>query len=354
MATVISKSRLLFALRLVFAATLLFLIFRLVDLQSLSGALASVRPEPILGSLFLMLANYCFKTYRWALLLWIRRPDIPFIQLARFNFVSIFLGSLLPSSLSADVVRIYYVSRYASDPRPAISSLIVDRMIGTFALALVTLVAFLTLLYSHLIPVGLAWSYSIVVALVVMLLIPLTLSNTTFLRAIVRVFEFCTGKELHTLVQDIFDHFRSYTGSVLVLTKVLSLAVLNLVIAALEFYLIAKGLGAQVSLTYFLLFVPLVIFLATLPVSIGGLGLVEGGLLFFFSRVGLALEVCLATALLYRTLQLACMIPGAVLYLLNGFAVRTLPDSLQDHGAPAEPSHLPYLARRPRGGSDCL
>lgn len=301
-----------------------------------------------------MLVNYCLKTYRWALLLWVRRPDISFVQLARFNFVSIFLGSLLPSSLSADIVRIYYVSRSTSDPRPAISSLFVDRLIGTFALALVTLVAFLTLLHTDLIPLGMAWSYSIVAALLIMLLIPLTLSNTAVLRAIMRLLEFCTRKQLRTLVQDIFNHFQSYTTAVLVLIKVLSLAIINLVIAALEFYLIAKAFGAEVSLTYFLLFVPLVIFLATLPLSIGGLGLVEGGLLFFFSRVGLSLEVCLATALVYRTLQLTCMIPGAGLYLFNGLAVAGLPASLQNHGTPAEPSHVPYLARRLRGGSDGL
>jgi len=110
----------------------------MVDFHHMGVTLASVKPQLIIVGLSIMLLNYCLKTYRWALILWVRRPDISFGRLARFNFVSIFLGSFLLSSVSADIARVYYVSQHTADPRAAISSIFADRIIGTFSLAIVT------------------------------------------------------------------------------------------------------------------------------------------------------------------------------------------------------------------------
>jgi hypothetical protein len=35
--------------------------------------------------------------------------------------------------------------------------------------------------------------------------------------------------------------------------------------------------------------------------------------------------MCLGTSLVYRALQLACLLPGAVIYLCNGASVKELP-----------------------------
>jgi uncharacterized protein (TIRG00374 family) len=311
-------------LRLAVAVLLVATLVSMVDFHHMGVTFASVKPHPVIAGLLIMLLNYCLKTYRWASILWIRRPDIPFGQLARFNFVSIFLGSFLPSSVSADIVRVYYVSRHTADPRPAISSIFADRIIGTFSLAIVTIAAFLVLLAIELFPMGSILSYGIGATLLLTLGLPLTLGNTAVLNAITRLFERFAGKRLFVNVQDLSDHLRSYRNQALVMTKVLSLAFVNLFIAVLEFYFIAAAFSTQVSIGYFFIFIPLVIFLATLPVSIGGMGLMEAGLVFFFSKAGMPLEMCVGTALVYRGLQLTCLLPGAAIYMFDGFSVKQL------------------------------
>jgi glycosyltransferase 2 family protein len=318
------KSGMFFYLRLGIAVLLLVILVSLVDLHQMGLTLASVKPHIIAAGLLCMLLNYCLKTYRWAFILWIRRPDIPFAQLARFNFVSIFLGNFLPTSISADIVRVYYVSRHTTDPRAAVSSIFADRIIGTFALAIVTIVAFLVLKETGLFPIGSVVSYGIVGFLLLMLALPLTLRNTAVLHGIRWLLDRLVGRKLFESVQDMAEHLRLYGNQGAVMTKVLALSFLNLVIAVLEFYLIAKAFSAQVPIGYFFLFIPLVIFLATLPVSVGGMGLVEAGLVFFFSKVGMPVEMCLGAALVYRALQMTCMLPGAAIYLFNGFSVKQL------------------------------
>jgi hypothetical protein len=88
----VGKRRIFFLLRLGFAVFLLVVLVSMVDLRQMGLMFASVNPEPIIAALLIMLLNYGLKTYRWAAILWVPRPDISFAQLARFNFVSIFLG----------------------------------------------------------------------------------------------------------------------------------------------------------------------------------------------------------------------------------------------------------------------
>jgi glycosyltransferase 2 family protein len=318
------KPGITFYLRLGIGVLLLVILVSMIDLHQMGLTLASVKPHLVAAGLLCMLVNYCLKSYRWALILWIRRPDIPFAQLVRFNFVSIFLGNFLPTSISADIVRVYYVSRHTTDPRAAVSSIFADRVIGTFALAIVTIVAFLVLKETDLFPIGSMVSYGIVGFLFLMLALPLALRSTPVLQGIRWLLDRLVGRKLFESVQDMAEHLRSYANQGAVMTKVLALSFLNLLIAVLEFYLIAKAFSAQVPIGYFFLFIPLVIFLATLPVSVGGMGLVEVGLVFFFSKIGMPVEMCLGTALVYRALQLTCMLPGAAIYLFNGFSIKQL------------------------------
>jgi glycosyltransferase 2 family protein len=314
----------LFFLRLGIAILLLVILVSMVDFHRMGLTMASVKPHLIVAALAIMLVNYCLKTYRWASIVWIRRPDIQFVQLARFNFVSIFLGNFLPTSISSDIVRVYYVSRHTADPRAAVSSIFADRIVGTFALALVTTVSFLVLNQTGLFPIGSVVSYGIVAILLLTLGFPLSLRNTAVLDGIRWLLDRLVGRKLFESVQDMAEHLRLYGNQAAVMTKVLSLSFLNLFIAVLEFYLIAKAFSAQVPIGYFFLFIPLVIFLATLPVSVGGMGLIEAGFVFFFSRAGMPVEMCFGTALVYRALQLTCMLPGAAIYLVNGFSVKQL------------------------------
>ena len=138
-----AKTSAFFYLRLAFGALLLLFLFRLVEFDRLALTLSTVKPQLLVAAFLAMLLNYGVKTYRWASILRFQRPDLSFGQVARFNFVSVFLGNFLPSNLSSDIVRIYYISRHTAAPGVAISSIFADRIIGNFAVALATVAAFL-------------------------------------------------------------------------------------------------------------------------------------------------------------------------------------------------------------------
>ena len=313
-----------FYLRLTVGAVLLVLLFRLVDFDLLATTLLSVKPHFIFASFLAMLLNYGVKTYRWALILRIPRPDLSFGQVARFNFVSIFLGNFLPTNLSSDFVRIYYISRQTADRGAAISSIFADRIIGNFAVAITTVAAFLTLKQTGIFDMGSLLSYGVVLFLLLSIAVPVLLQHPRVISLVRKVLDRFFPKKLFTMLREMSRHLVLYRNQMAALTQVLALAFLNVMIVVFEFYFIAQGFSAQISIEYFFLFIPLLIYLSMLPVSVGGIGLLEAGLVLFFSRVGMPLETCLSTALSFRVLQLGCALPGAMIYLFGDLSSREL------------------------------
>ena len=324
------RSTVFFYLRLAFGGLLLAALFRMLDIHSLLLTLASVKPQLVALALLTMTVNLLIKTYRWGFILRMHRPDISFGEIARVNFLSLFIGSFLPTSLSYDMVRIYYVSRRATDPRVAISSIFADRIIGNFSVAITAMLVFAILNITGLFRVGPLLSFGMTMFLLVSLALPLVLRNSAVADGAATFLNRFTGQRLFDGVQELTEHLLLYWNQAPLMSKALALAFLNLGIAVLEFYLIAQAFSAPVSIHYFFLFIPLVVLFSMLPVSIGGIGLVEAGLIFFFVNVGMPAETCLSIALIHRALQLVCQLPGAAIYMFEG-GLRT---STQEAGHP--------------------
>ena len=307
-----------FWLRAALGGLLILIVLRMIDYQRLMATLISVQPQVIAVALLVMMLNFIIKTYRWSFVLRSQRPDITFLQLARLNFASLFLGNFLPTSISYDIVRVYYVSKCAVDPRVAISSIFADRLIGHFSIAMSALLAFVALKLTGVFAIGPVFSFGIGAFLLLSLGLPLALCNRRVANALRSVLDRFSGRKVFESVQDFSKHLFFYWEHAPVLGKALGIAFLNLLLAVFEYYLIGVAFSAQVSLAYFFLFIPLVIFLSMLPVSVSGIGLVEGGLVLFFSQVGMPPEMCLGLAMLHRALQLVCILPGGAVYILDG------------------------------------
>lgn len=312
------RSKSFFYLRLGFGVLLLAALFRMLNLESLVLTLASVNPGLIALGLLAMMGNLLVKTYRWGLILRRQRPDISFGRLVRLNFATLFVGNFLPTSFSHDFVRIYYVTRGTGDARAAISSIFADRVIGNLSVAVAAVSAFVALKLMGLLPIGPLLSYGVLAFLLASLALPLVLLNATVIGALRSLLDRFAGRKLYSSVQDLSAHLLFYRKQAALMGKALAVAFLNLAIAVLEFYLIARSLAAPAALHHFFLFIPLVILFSMLPVSVGGLGLLEAALVFFFTGVGMSAEVSISIALIHRAMQLTCLLPGGALYLWKG------------------------------------
>lgn len=86
---------------------------------------------------------------------------------------------------------------------------------------------------------------------------------------------------------------------------------LNFVAAA---WALGRGLGLGLPAPAYLAFIPLVIAVTILPISVGGWGLREGLLVGLMTRAGVPAETALAFSLLFGATSTAASLPGLVLW----------------------------------------
>lgn len=100
-----------------------------------------------------------------------------------------------------------------------------------------------------------------------------------------------------------------------VLSYLLSFACQGIFITGM--WLVGRDLGITCSAKYYYVFFPIAWMVGAIPVSVGGIGVWEGVLIFFFVSVGAAREQANILAVFHRALWLFGSLPGVVIHLLG-------------------------------------
>jgi len=98
----------------------------------------------------------------------------------------------------------------------------------------------------------------------------------------------------------------------------LALSLLSHLTTILAAWLIALALHVHVGIGHFFVYVPLIVVLSMIPVSINGIGLRESGYVFFFTKVGVSAESAMAMSLVFLALTLVLGMVGGVVWVLRG------------------------------------
>jgi uncharacterized protein (TIRG00374 family) len=91
----------------------------------------------------------------------------------------------------------------------------------------------------------------------------------------------------------------------------------------LNIWVIAQALGIQLSLLYVAGVVPLVFLMARLPVSINGLGVYDGILMFFMSMVGIAEVEAIAITFVGRIMDIISWLPWWMAQVLGSVSTQS-------------------------------
>lgn len=303
-----------FWLKLVVSIALLALLLTRTDLQSLGTLFRSLRVPIFFGSILLYLLTQLLSTVRWRCLLQAEKIHLSFWRLTLLYFEGMFFNLMLPTAIGGDLVRGYRVSRLTERREASLASILVERLSGFAALAIIACIAILPV-YAHVNDPLIAWltvgSAAGMVALIASLLSDRL--QALFLRLLhgVGLGRFHDAvHRLYEAVQQYWTHRRT-----LLLALGLSLILQSLVITI--FYLISQALNLSVPFRYFFLFVPLISVISMLPISIAGLGLREGSAVYLFTKVGLDSASALSLSLLWFAVTALCSGLGGIAFLIG-------------------------------------
>jgi uncharacterized protein (TIRG00374 family) len=302
------------------------------------AATAQAQLTPIVIAIVLVLIDRTLMAWRSLLLL---RPfpaanRVAFRDLMHVFFVSTFVGSFLPASVGADAVRATGLARLQVPLADAIASVFMDRVLGVLSIlvmGVVGLVLAQDLPQRGLIVAGLAATGAACAAVSV-----LTFS-TRGAAFIVALLEKLPSEKLHRAGRALIDAVRRYASCHGLLAWVLICSVGVQILRIIQAYFLGRALGIEAGLETYFAFIPIILIVMLLPITINGLGTSQAGFVALFAHAGVASAPAFALSVLFVALGIVGNLPGGFLYLWQGLGPAAPPT------APAAPVSDPSHAR---------
>jgi uncharacterized protein (TIRG00374 family) len=297
------------------SVTLLVLLLYTLDITQIVDSVRESRWWAIPLAVALQLLLFSLANVRWWVLLNYHACGYRPVTLLAPYFIGVFFNNVLPTTLGGSLFRMYYIYRDNHDVVVAASPIITERLLGFVAMIAVAavIVSFLSseLAYVRVLANILPWLLAF--ALTALALIGSRRTFRYVQAALARLHRFKVVATMLHLVEAVHTYL-AHPGLV---AQVFAISVCLQVMSASVFYLLGLGLGATLALPDYLVIVPLVFVAATLPVSIGGLGVREAAAVSLFVAAGMSPGHAGALAFLYLVVLFLSSAPG--LYLLLTF-----------------------------------
>ncbi len=247
---------------------------------------------------------------RWIIFIRALGLKVSIASVTNCFFIGLFFNLFLPSSTGGDVVKTIGLFRDTADKARVVASVVADRLSGFVSIVMVALVAFIfgyRFVNDNSLLIFIAILASVSGGLVIFLF------NETLFSFICRIFD-----RLPKIKESFMRlHFAIVLlkGKPKTLLAAVACSSLSQAILACIFFLVAKGLHQEIPLIYFLIFVPLICVISSLP-SIGGLGVREGGAAYLFAKVGVETSVIVSISLVSFLFMVVMGLIGGLVYIV--------------------------------------
>lgn len=300
------------AAKLAVSGLLIWYLLGQVDLPAARDRLLQVAPGMLVLGIAIILVQTVLATLRWGAVLKAIGSALSFVAALRLFFIGAFFSQTLPSSVGGDGVRIYLAYRAGLPLGAAINGVMLERVATLIALVAVVIATQPFLLArvggevaGWLVPVVIAFSLAALAAVLVLSLLDRLPEGLRRWRLV---------RGLAVLAGDTRKVFLAPRQT----SIVLGWSALSHLNVTLALFVLALGLGLEVSLMDCLALFPPVLLVTALPISIAGWGVREGAMVAAFGLVGVPAEGALVLSLLFGLVAMAVSLPGGLVWLMSG------------------------------------
>ncbi len=325
-----NKKIILLIIRIVVSISLIAYLIK-TQLKDLSGIIKILKSSNKI-LLLLSLSTHVFGTwitaFRWKTLLNTQNVRLGIGTLSITVLIGQFFNNILPTSIGGDVFRTYDASKKAGIPMGTSASIIlVERFSGVVSAAVYAVAAlFLGFTAIGNQPVIIP----IIIFFIVTIIIAFLIINPSVFK-LGRIFNrFRLMRKLREKLSNVYNTLTSFKKYKLVLIRVLIYSFLLQFSVILNYYLAARALGINLTLTAFIFIVPVVAIIAMIPISIGGIGLRESSIVFIMVALGVANDKAALCSLLILFMLVLVGIVGGIIYVIRPYFERRLKRTVQD------------------------
>jgi glycosyltransferase 2 family protein len=317
-------------IRLLISIGLIAFLLITVDFGDMRASLARSNGYYLLAALLVALGDRLIMAYKWNHLLRAKGIDIPLRRITGTYWISTFLGLFLPATVGGDAIRAYAISKGGQKGRDIISSIVIERIFGILALLIFVLISIVLSIYVF----GESffdniWNLFGIILFFLFFLSAFTYIslNKSLLQKVYRVIERrlpkLNGNKWVGKIREIYQSYLAYQEHKQALGVFLLLSFLENLFPIFWTYFLSLAFNIHVPLMYIFILVPIVLVLVRLPISIDGIGIKEGAFVYFLSLIGIPSSDALLLGIASHVLAVVSILPGGVLYGLNGLGVRS-------------------------------
>ena len=285
-------------------------------LDSLSRLQSS---ESILYIILALLFSFSDKLLRiWNFKLVLERSNIciPYPRLVNISFISMFFGFFLPGGAGPDIARIIQLKKYSQGLAKSASATMWVNIATVLAAGVLTFIsAQLSLLFDlpfdhQLLKFVILFSLALLVGGGLVL----NRWSQRFVRFFVEDVLLKSKSVLHRLAVKFLDVFSSQIGA-LVLPKAIAISVVVLLLAGIRTYFLSEAIGLNISVIFYLIVLPLILFLTMIPVSFAGIGVREYSFVYFLGTAAVPETDAFLLGLMVTMVNILLSTVGGIVYL---------------------------------------
>jgi len=279
------KKFFIFVLKFIFSLSIIaFILVKKTPISDIGASIKEANLFLIGLSFSLHSLGLFISAYRWQILIHAQGDHVPLGFLAKSYLVGNFFNLFLPSRFGGDIVRIWDGSRHSKSVLKSTAIVFVERLSGIIVLLIFALgVSLIRLDIAQRLPViwislGVGFlGLSAILCFFLPLtkkLIDLIPQSGVFGKTKRKIFEF---REIVFVYKEKKQAF----------LKALFWAFLLQINVILHYYLVGKALHIDIPLIDYFIFIPIVLILLTIPITINGLGLREALYMTIFASYGI-------------------------------------------------------------------
>lgn len=278
-----------------------------------------LQPGPFLLGLALIAGTYFFATERWRVLLQTQGLELKTWPLIKLTMIGVFFNFAIPGGVGGDIVKAYYFYRDQKESKSvALSSVLVDRILGLFTM---TVMAFVVMIYDiqHILSVPilsrLFFLFSLLLITFILTLYFLFTKNRFIQNWIHKIIAFLPKKEkflkLYTATQ-LYGHSTKKLFLVGFYSLIAQVLMIFFLILAGE----VSGLSDGVHWSTYFLVAPLGFMATAIPISPAGIGVGQVAFFFLFNNyLGRPSDLGPTTVTALQLMQIIFGFIGVIFYL---------------------------------------
>jgi uncharacterized membrane protein YbhN (UPF0104 family) len=290
-----SSKAFVFLLKLAVSSLALYVVFSKSDTRQILSILKNIGFFYFFSAALLYIFAQLISSFRWKLLL----PEkFTIWRLFSIYMVGAFFGSFMPGIIGGDAVRAYYLNKKAKKMSLTIASIFMDRYFGYVSLMLIGISA-APFAFRYFGDSPYKWSMPLIFA--------------AFVAGSILFFGLQIGRKFRGIAEfyEYFSLLKTQRGTII------KAVLISFIVQFVNFSIVvilAARMGEKIPLLLLLVFLPIVITITTIPISISGLGLREGAFVILLGLIGVRPETATSLSLAYFFSFFAGSIPGIAFY----------------------------------------